>query len=116
MKRLIMCAWLSYAVHCLGAESDLPCSNVNDPNALSTLCGFTKPEDVQFIASKSAVIVSEQGWKQPDSGGFISIVDVEGRTGRLGTRHVLWPPAKLEPSHGKLIGDPSCVNAPVEPF
>jgi hypothetical protein len=107
---------LSYAGHCLAAEPDLPCDNLNDPNSLSTLCGFAKPEDVQFIASKSAVIVSEQGWKQPDSGGFISIVDVDGRAGRLGTRHALWPPAKVEPSHRKLIGDPSCVIAPVTPF
>src|SRR5712672_326865 len=114
MKRLIICLWLSNTGHCLGAESDLPCDNLNDPNSLSTLCGFSKPEDVQFIASKSVVIVSEQGWKQPNSGGYISIVDVDGRAGRLGTRHALWPPAKVEPSHGKLIGDPSCVIAPVE--
>ena len=44
-----------------GDEADLPCQDVDDPVGLSTRCGFAKPEDLQFIPSRSVVIVSEQG-------------------------------------------------------
>jgi hypothetical protein len=63
---------LAYRVVAVAAgEADLPCERIDNPTGLSTLCGFAKPEDLQFVRSRSAVIVSEQGWKAPISGGSI---------------------------------------------
>src|SRR5678816_3314699 len=81
----------AYRALAFGAEADLPCERIDNPTGLSTLCGFAKPEDLQFIRSRSAVIVSEQGWKAPISGGSISIVDVDTRSIRLSRKRTVWP-------------------------
>jgi hypothetical protein len=98
-----------------GAEPDLPCGSIDNPAGLSTLCGFAKPEDVQFIRSKSVVIVSEQGWQAPRSGGSISVVGVDAKTLRLTKKTTLWPNANAK-STLKLLGDPSCREPPMEMF
>jgi len=95
------------------AEADLPCERLDNPGGLSTLCGFAKPEDLQFIRSRSAVVVSEQGWKAPISGGSISVVDVDTRAVRLGKKRAVWPAASATISR-KLIGDPDCKAPPTE--
>lgn len=96
-----------------GAESDLPCESIDNPTGLSTLCGFAKPEDLEFIRSRSVVIVSEQGWKAPVSGGSISIVEVETRAVRFGRKRTVWPAASATISH-KLVGDRGCKAPPTE--
>jgi hypothetical protein len=96
-----------------GAEADLPCERVDNPSGLSTLCGFAKPEDLQFIRSRSAVIVSEQGWKSPISGGSISIGDVDTKAVRLGKKRTVWPADSAATSR-KLIGDANCKAPPTE--
>jgi hypothetical protein len=104
----------AYRAVALGAaEADLPCESVDNPSGLSTLCGFAKPEDLQFIRSRSVVIVSEQGWKAPISGGSISIVDVNTKAVRLGRKRTAWPAASATISR-KLIGDPDCKAPPTE--
>src|SRR5262245_15194021 len=100
-------ALLGYGGVCAGAEA---CKDVLDPDGLSTLCGFAKPEDVQFIRSRAGVIVSEQGWKAPESGGSISFVPVDARSVRLREKRVLWP--RDGAKRGRLIGDPSCTEPP----
>ena len=99
----------------IAAEADLPCLAIDDPAGLSTLCGFAKPEDLQFVRSRSVVIVSEQGWKAPASGGSISIVDVDTKAVRLGKRRTAWPAASATVSR-KLIGDPACKTPPQDVF
>ena len=69
MNRLTLCGLLIATRVGIAAEADLPCENIDDPAGLSTLCGFAKPEDLQFVRSRSIVVVSEQGWKAPASGG-----------------------------------------------
>jgi hypothetical protein len=96
-----------------GAEPDLPCESIDNPSGLSTLCGFAKPEDLQFIRSRSAVIVSEQGWKAPISGGSISIVDVDSKAVRLGNKRAVWPAASATIAR-RLIGDPHCKAPPTD--
>jgi hypothetical protein len=97
------------------ADADVPCANVNDPAGLSTLCGFAKPEDLQFVRSRSVVIVSEQGWKAPDSGGSISIVDIDTKAVRFGQKRTVWPAADATVS-AKLIGDSACTTPPRDVF
>jgi hypothetical protein len=96
-----------------GAEADLPCETLDNASGLSTLCGFAKPEDLQFIRSRSAVIVSEQGWKAPISGGSISIVEVDTKAVRLGKKRTVWPAASATVS-SKLVGDPECKAPPAD--
>ena len=103
----------AYRAVAFGAESDLPCKSIDNSTGLSTLCGFAKPEDLQFIRSRSAVIVSEQGWKAPISGGSISIVDVDTRSIRLSRKRTVWPAASATISR-KLVGDPDCKAPPTD--
>ena len=111
MKRSTSCLVLLAACRIgIAAETDLPCENIENPAGLSTLCGFAKPEDLQFVRSRSIVIVSEQGWKAPASGGSISIVDVDTKAVRLGKKRTLWPAASASVSN-KLVGDPECKTA-----
>ncbi|HTJ20537.1 MAG TPA: SMP-30/gluconolactonase/LRE family protein [Steroidobacteraceae bacterium] len=105
---------LAYRVVAVAAgEADLPCERIDNPTGLSTLCGFAKPEDLQFVRSRSAVIVSEQGWKAPISGGSISIVDVDTRAVRLGRKRTVWAAGSATISR-KLVGDPECKAPPTE--
>jgi hypothetical protein len=103
----------AYGAVAFGAEADLPCESVDNPTGLSTLCGFAKPEDLQFIRSRSAVIVSEQGWKAPVSGGSISIVDVDTRAVQLGRKRTVWPADSATISR-TLVGDPECKAPPTD--
>jgi len=96
-----------------GAEADLPCESLDNPTGLSTLCGFAKPEDLQFVRSRSAVIVSEQGWKAPISGGSISIVHVDTRAVRLGKKRTVWPAVSATISR-TLVGDLECRAPPTD--
>jgi hypothetical protein len=59
------------------------------------------------------VIVSEQGWKAPISGGSISIVDVDTRAVRLVRKRTVWPAASATVS-SKLVGDPECKAPPTD--
>lgn len=116
MQRLTSCLLL---IACwrvsVAAEADPPCENVDDPAGLSTLCGFAKPEDLQFVRSRSVVIVSEQGWKAPASGGSISIVDVDTKGVRLGKRRTVWPAANATISRN-LLGTADCKTPPIDVF
>src|SRR4030095_13103688 len=107
MKRWIPCLLLIASPIGIAAEADLPCQDIDDPAGLSTLCGFAKPEDLQFVRSRSVVIVSEQGWKAPASGGSISIVDIDGNAVRFRQKRTVWPAADATVS-AKLIGDTEC--------
>src|SRR4026209_1349668 len=107
MKLWTSCLLLIASPIGIAAEADLPCRAIEDPAGLSTLCGFAKPEDLQFVRSRSAVIVSEQGWKAPISGGSISIVDVDTRAVRLGRKRTVWAAGSATISR-KLVGDPEC--------
>jgi hypothetical protein len=109
---LLLLAWSSGSP---AAESKVPCQDVSDPGGLSTLCGFAKPEDVQFIPSKGVVIVSEQGWKAPKEGGAISVVEVAIRPAQLGKRRALWPSSSTT-RPVKLRGDPECITPPTAVF
>ena len=115
MKLWTSCLLLIASPIGIAAEADLPCRAIEDPAGLSTLCGFAKPEDLQFVRSRSVVIVSEQGWKAPASGGSISIVDVDTKAVRLGKRRTAWPAASATVST-KLIGDPACKTPPQDVF
>jgi len=115
MKLWTSCLLLIASPIGIAAEADLPCRAIEDPAGLSTLCGFAKPEDLQFVRSRSVVIVSEQGWKAPASGGSISIVDVDTTAVRLGKRRTAWPAASATVST-KLIGDPACKTPPQDVF
>lgn len=115
MKQLALFLVLFTFGVAFGAEADLPCLDVSDPAGLSTLCGFAKPQDLQFIPSRSVVIVSEQGWKSPMSGGSISIVDGDTKNIRLGKKRTIWPAASATVST-ELIGDPQCKAPPAGVF
>src|SRR5262245_57048610 len=97
------------------AEQNLPCTSRDDPISLSTLCGCANAQDVQFIRSRSVAIVSEMGWRTPESGGAISVVDVDTQAVRLGGRRTLWPASSASVSKDRL-GDPQCDRPPSGAF
>jgi hypothetical protein len=105
---------LAYAHASLAADGAATCQNVIDPAALSTSCGFAKPEDVQFVSSLSLLLVSEQGWQAPDGGGAISSVPVDTQALRLGAKRKLWPSVPTHPK--QLIGAADCTAPPTELF
>ena len=109
---LLLTAWAGVGI---GAEPDLPCENVADPTALSTMCGYAKPEDVQFMASKSAVIISEQGWKAPSRADpSLSSTSTDEQFASAGSTRC----GRRSRSEGRSrpIGDPGCTTPPAASF
>jgi hypothetical protein len=119
-RRIVVCCTIISNALLMGKTLAADCQLSTDA-AMSVSCGFAKPEDVQFIPSRSLVIVSEQGWKSPESGGAISSVAVDKRHGASPIRRQLWPPptaaVPIEPkhqrnSHVRVVGDAKCSSPP----
>src|SRR5215831_10997875 len=116
LRRRAFC-WLAAISMTPSLDLAATCEVVADAS-MAVQCGFAKPEDVQFIPSKSIVIVSEQGWKAPESGGIVSASTVDANR-RLKSKRQLWPRAVdgiERTEHPKaaatLLGDPSCMTPP----
>jgi hypothetical protein len=100
-----------FAASACGSPPERPCTDAVPPAAIATLCGFAKPEDVAWIASRNVLLVSEMGLAAPSSGGALSAVDAAPAA--LGARRVLWPRGPAGPPvEEPRLGDPTCETPP----
>jgi len=89
-----------------------PCTGSAAFVELATVCGFAKPEDVETVAARRLVLVSEMGWDAPARGGALSALALDANGRPLDTVLRLWPRGSAEAAPDALRGDPACRQPP----
>jgi len=109
MRRLLLLAALGLAA--CGGEPRGPCDWDVPAGTVGTVCGFTNPEDVEFVPSASLLLVSQMRGEPGDAGGSIAalLLDAEGRPASAPRQ--LWPDGPPR-GDGPTRGEPRCSHPP----
>jgi hypothetical protein len=107
MKRnlLVFSAFLALTMAACAGPERPPCAAKGE---IETVCGFRNPEDLEYVASASIVVVSNMRHNGPhEDGGYLS-----GFTPSNRRTFALWQGGAS--AHDAGLGDPNCSEAPAQ--